>query len=211
MAVTVSPEAERFVAAERAAGRYAAPERARAVGEVLPPLRLEQGAALELLRAAARRASGLFRPTTHTHVVWSEGGRELAVDLRGPEIVFGDGQVLLRLPVFCEQTGEAMVQVLFAVGSVKQPAGLFASTPQQPTGPEAIVEPWGESLVAFAWECLLGVVTDLSAAVGKDPRGNRLVPVELASTPRVLMVWPMARHRFGGGTGLGVAAPAVDR
>lgn len=202
MGETVSAQATRYVRTERAAGRYDAPLQARATGQVLPPLRLEQAAARELLQASARRAAGLFRASTHTQIVWVEGQRELAIELKGLDIVFGEGLVTVLLPVFCEQTGAARVQVAFAVGSIKQPGGLFASTLKRPVGPEPVVQAWSDALVAFAWDCLLGMVADLAGAVGKDARGNRLVPVEMAAAPALLMVWPMARHRFAGGTGL---------
>jgi hypothetical protein len=72
-----------------------------------------------------------------------------------------------------------------------------------------VVRAWGENLVAFAWQCLLGLVSGVSGAVGKDGRGNVLVPAELVANADGLRVVPMARHRFAGSTGL--AARAVVR
>ena len=61
---------------------------------------------------------------------------------------------------------------------------------------------WGDSLVAFAWEAVLGMVAGLAAAAGKDTRGNVLVPAEMVASANGLVLQPMARHRFAGGSGL---------
>ena len=76
----------------------------------------------------------------------------------------------------------------------------------RPSGPELVVDLWGDALVAFAWQCVLGVVTGVAAATGKDARGNLLVPVELIASARGVGIVPMARHRFSGSSGL---KPAV--
>ena len=46
------------------------------------------------------------------------------------------------------------------------------------------------------------MVSGLAGAIGKDARGNVLVPVELAVSGRGVHVVPMARHRFAGSSGL---------
>ena len=88
------------------------------------------------------------------------------------------------------------VDVAFAVGTANQPSGLYASAYRRPNGPPLIVEAWGDSLVAFAWECLLGLITGVAGASGKDARGDNLVPVELTAAPNGITILPMARYRF---------------
>jgi hypothetical protein len=46
------------------------------------------------------------------------------------------------------------------------------------------------------------MVSGLAGAIGKDARGNVLVPVEMAASEKGLQVVPMARHRFVGSSGL---------
>jgi hypothetical protein len=166
------------------------------------PVFVEAKQASELVRVAARHASGLFRATKRTEVVWVDGDSELAVSLVELRIELADGLVRVLIPVRCDQTGAQMVEVDFAIGSPDAPAGLFASTYRDPIGPELIVPAWGEALVAFAWECLLGLVTGIAGATGKDARGNVLVPVEASASERGLQIVPMARHRFYGSSGL---------
>jgi len=110
----------------------------------------------------------------------------------------------VTIPVRCDQTGSAKVAVVFAVGSARQPAGLYASTFRRPNGPALIISAWGDALVAFAWQCVIGLVSGIAGATGKDSRGNVLVPAELTASEKGLKILPMARHRFSGSSGLKV-------
>ena len=173
-----------------------------AEGRVAPGIFISAAAAQKLLPVVARRASGLVRPTKRTEVVWVEGDSEIAVSLDALKLRFGDGLAIMTLMVRTDQTGTVPVHVHFACGSPGRPAGLYAAAQRRPQGPEIVVAAWGDALVAFAWQCLLGLVTGLANATGKDGRGNLLVPVEMVSTPRGIEVLPMARHRFSGSSGL---------
>lgn len=171
-------------------------------GELGPRFVISPGAAQELLPAAARQAAGHVWPTRDTEVLWVQGTDELAVSIARLGLQLAEGLVTLQLNVRCDQTGPATVDVAFACGSAKQPAGLYTATPRSPRGPAAIVPIWGDALVAFAWHCLLNLVCGAASAAGKDLRGNVLVPVDLAASERGLAVQTMARHHFYGGSGL---------
>ena len=202
MADTVAPEFERFIADERRAKRLAAAPGRMLEGQVFEPVFVESGQATELLRVAARRACGFYRPTQRTEVVWVDGDRELAVGFTGVEVKMTDGLIGVFIPVRCDQTGPAVMQVAFAVGSANKPGGVFAAAHGRPYGPELIVTVWGEALVAFAWQCVLGLVSQIAGATGKDARGNVLVPVEFTADAKGLQIVPMARYRFSGSSGL---------
>jgi hypothetical protein len=211
MAQTVAQEFARFIAAERRARRLPAATRPMAEGEVFKTVFIGPDQAIDLVRVAARRAAGFFRPSKRTEVVWVDGENELAVDFAEMNLKLSTGLIRIGIPVRCDQTGSAMVEVLFAVGSPAEPAGLYAAAPRRPTGPEVIVVAWGDALVAFAWQCVLGLVTGIAAATGKDQRGNLLVPVELSVSSRGIEIVPMARHRFAGSSSLkSNARPAVQ-
>jgi hypothetical protein len=132
----VTPEFDRFLRAEERAGRYpgmaAAP---LAAGDVAQSVFLRPEQAGELMGAAARLAVGLFRPTQRTEAVWVRGESQLAVGLTGIRVTTQEGLVGVVLPVRCDQTGRAEVTVTFAVGSEKQPAGLFAAAHRGRPGP----------------------------------------------------------------------------
>lgn len=203
MSENTAPEFVRFIDAERRAKRLPqAARRPMAEGDVFDPVVIDRRQSTALVRVAARRAAGFFRPTKRTEVIWAQGGNELAVGFAGVDAAFGDGTIRIAIPVRCDQCGEARVEVLFATGSPSRPAGLYASTAKRPSGPDIVTEVWSESLVAFAWQCVLGLVAGIAAAVGKDQRGNLLVPVELAASARGLQIVPMARHRFSGSSSL---------
>lgn len=201
----VAPEYARFVAAERRARRLpAAASKPMPEGKVFKPVSLEARQATEFFRVAARRASGLYRPSQRNEVVWVAGESELAVSLTELQVRLADGLIRVTLPVRCDQTGSAVIEVVFAVGSAREPSGLYASTFRRPNGPAIIVDTWGEALVAFAWQGVLGMVSGIAGALGKDARGNVLVPVELNAGKGALQIVPMARHRFAGASGLKV-------
>ncbi|HNJ83843.1 MAG: hypothetical protein U1E80_11860 [Piscinibacter sp.] len=202
MAETVAPEFARFVESERRAKRLPQATRKMAEGDVFEPVFIEAGRSIELMRVASRRAAGFFRPTQRSEVVWVEGENELAVGIAGVDVKLGDGLIRVLIPVRCDQSGAASVEVLFATGSPTEPAGLYAATARRPNGPEIVIAAWGDALVAFAWQCVLDLVTGIAAATGKDARGNLLVPVELAVSAHGIQILPMARHRFAGSSTL---------
>jgi hypothetical protein len=202
IAGSIAVEFERLVSSERRAGRLPPAEVAMDEGVIGHPVLVESGQASELMRVAARRAAGLFHATKRTEVVWVDGDSELAVSLTELRVELADGLVRVFMPVRCDQTGPQVIEVDFAIGSPDAPAGLFASTYRDPIGPELIVTAWGEALVAFAWECVLGLVAGVAGATGKDARGNVLVPVEASASRGGLEIVPMARHRFYGSSGL---------
>ena len=202
MADMIAREFTRFITAERYANRLPAAQAAMASGEVAKPVFVEGKQVSELLCVAARVAAGLFRPTKRTEVVWVSGDSELAVNIVELSVKLADGLIHVIVPVRCDQTGSATVEVGFAVGSASQPSGLYASTFRRPNGPELIVSAWGDALVAFAWQCIIGMASGIAGATGKDSRGNVLVPVELTASEKGLQILPMARHRFSGSSDL---------
>ena len=202
MAESVAPEFQRFVAAERRAGRVGALPAPMREGEVFGTVFVEAGKLAEFARVAARRGAGMFRPSARSEIVWVEGANQLAIDIAKLDVRVADGLIRVIIPVRSDQTGSVPIEVLFAVGSANEPAGLYAAASKKPSGPELIVDAWGEALVAFAWQCVLGVVTGIAAATGKDVRGNLLVPVELFADGRGVSIVPMARHRFAGSSTL---------
>ena len=136
MADTVAPEFARFVEAERRAQRLPAATRPMAEGEVFKTVFIEAGRSAELIRVAARRAAGFFRPSQRNEVVWVEGENELAVRFAEVNVKLSTGLIRIGIPVRCDQTGPATIEVLFAVGSPEQPAGLYAAAARRPNGPE---------------------------------------------------------------------------
>jgi hypothetical protein len=195
---SVPPDLARFVAREQRAGRLPTQLEPLPAGELGERLTVGREEASRLSIEAAKRAAGLYHPTKRTEVVWVDGDSELAVGVGGVRVETTLGAVVVTLPVRCDQTGPTEVHVTFAVGEPGRPTGLYAATQRRPRGPAAIVDTWGDAIVAFAWNIVLDLVSGLAGASGKDARGNKLVPVELEATPEGLAILPMARYRFTG-------------
>jgi hypothetical protein len=196
MADDIAPEFVRFIKEERQARRLPVVQGRLKEGEVLRPITVNSERATEFLRVAARRAAGFILPTKHTEIIWVRGDSELAVNIAALSVKLSDGLILVLIPVRCDQTGTAIVQIAFAVGTPANPTGLYAATYRRPNGPPLIINTWGEALIAFAWQCVLGMITGLAGATGKDARGNVLVPVEVSTSAKGLQIVPMARYRF---------------
>jgi hypothetical protein len=179
-------------------GDLVRPERPPVAGDRLEPVRLNRDAVAQLSTGAARRALGAAaKARATTEVVWSNGGDELAVEPAKIQVVTTAGAIAVTVPVRCDETGPAEVQVTFAVGAPDRPAGLFAATSDRPRGPAAIVDRWADALIAFAWSAVLELATSVAGTIGRDVHGDRLIPGALFATDDGLEVVPVARHRLG--------------
>ena len=87
------------------------------------------------------------------------------------------------IPVRCDQIRSATVDRHVRRRRSQPPGRHVRSTERRPRGPAIVVDTWGPALVAFAWQCVLGLISGLAGAIGKDTRGNVLVPAELEATP----------------------------
>ena len=139
---SVAPEYAKYVARQRAEGLLP-PPKPRDTGQIGDDIRLDPGSAVELMRVAALRAAGIFRPTKRTTIAWVDGGNQLAIIVAELDLEFADGLVAVVVPVRCDQV-EGKVRVTFAVGSPDRPRGLYAATEKRPRGPQLVVDVWGE-------------------------------------------------------------------
>jgi hypothetical protein len=194
----LSEECRRLLAELRRRCPGALPADPVTSGSVVETVHITPNQALKLFAPAAAIAAGFdrFAKPSRRPVKWREGERELLVFPGDVSVRLGDGVIAIAIPVFSDQTDKAMVHVTFVVGDPKRPAGLVAATDARPTGPAAIVDAWGDALVAFAWHIVIEVATTIAGEAGRDVDGSRLVPIAIAASPDGLFVVPMARHEF---------------
>jgi hypothetical protein len=149
-----------------------------------------------LVRSAALAISGFADDAADRapSVLWRNGESELLVLPGGVQTQLADGIVALSVPVRCDQSGDAFVHMSFFVGAPDRPAGLVAATEPRPRGPAAVVDVWGERLVAFGWRIVVELATHIAAESGRDEDGAPLLPVAITATSRGLTVLPIARH-----------------
>jgi hypothetical protein len=150
-----------------------------------------------LQRAFATAVAGTGGTTDDLpDIVWVDGDNELLVRPSKMRVVFRTGFALVGITVYTQQTGDVEVVVPFALGTPDQPLGLIAATETTPRGPAAIVDAWGDPLIAAAWDALLRVARDTAAAAGVDDAHQPLAPIALAADRHGLTVTPQARHAF---------------
>jgi hypothetical protein len=172
-------------------------------GGLGPLLPVPPDQADQLYRLMARQLSGLpdvqtdpASPPAPGIVVWSRGDDELGIVVEKIATRLADGVIAVDIPVVCDEIGDGMVRVRFAVGRKDRPAGMLTSTDERPSGPAAVVDVWGEELTAFAWTTLVHAMARLADATAHDVDGAGLVPISLTSTPDGLTLQTMARHTF---------------
>ena len=165
-------------------------------GAVGPEIPLSHDEVQKLASVAAITAAGLPMGADAGQVVWSQGGNELLVMLAKVAIHVDHGIALVDIPVSCDQQAEGRITVAFAVGDDRRPAGMLAVTEDRPRGPRIVVDVWGESLTAFAWQVLLTVSTAVAGSAGDDVDGAPLIPAGLTATGDGLRILTMARHPF---------------
>ena len=174
-----------------------------------PSVKLPAGAvAPSVLRVPAKDAEVVMRRLIHLvadiradsppTVVWVLGKDELLVFLDKTALSCAPGIITISLFVSCDELkGTKRVDIQFAVGSPTRPSGLIRSTFDRVAAPAEIADTWSKSLIAFAWETLVTVATQLAAGVGRDASKRPLVPATIAADRSVLLIGAMARNALG--------------
>ena len=182
-------------------GRPGAPLKPLAAGATAPPVSVPAADMEALTRAAlgaaAATAAGDGTPAggkPPAQVVWQDADGEVLVHLDRTRVVLHPGLVLVAMTLETDQTGAGELVVPFAVGGPDSPAGLIAVTERLPRGPQALVDRWGQSVIAAAWLALLDVAHGLALHTGVDEEGARLIPGALSVDGSQLTVVPQARH-----------------
>ncbi len=175
-----------------------------AVGPVRTPRKPPAaGHVVAAVKVAASNTRSLYRTAFTAHatgspqaedVVWVDGDDELLVHTSKVRVAFSDGFVVVGIPVFSEQSGEAEVVVSLAVGRQDEPTGLVIAAETIPRGPAAVVERWGDPLVAAAWAALVELSVHVAAAAGVDDQNQPLVPTAIVAHGDGIDVTPQARY-----------------
>jgi hypothetical protein len=172
---------------------------------VVPDVVLDPGSTADWIRVPAKTAQRLLVEVTRLvadlpadsgrDVVWQSGANELLVLTDRVTLEVATGLVTVGIPVSCDQLRDtAVVRVPLAVGTTKEIRALFMSTFAAPDGPDVVTAVWADSLIAFAWECLLTLAQRLAAEAGRDRQGRPLQPGAIAAERGVLLVKAMARN-----------------
>jgi len=104
-------------------------------------------------------------------VVWVDGADEVLVHLPSLRVALRDKLVAVSVDLECDQTGRETLVMPFAVGGLRDPAGLVAATEALPRGDGLLVGRWGRILQDATWSALLAVVDDYATRLKKLPFG----------------------------------------
>jgi hypothetical protein len=178
-------------------GIFIPPSKPLPPGQHLDPIRLDVPTLRKLAPGAAGRALGQSVASKVTEVIWSQGGDELSIDPAKIDVKTAAGVVLFAIPVRCDQSGQGVAEVALAVGAPDRGAGMLAVATRRPQGPTAVVDRWGDALIALAWGTLLELAGSISGVAGRDVSGGELIPGSIVADEVGLLVVPYARHRLG--------------
>lgn len=151
-------------------------------------LKVEAEKAQRLLQQSVRLVADLPKDSS-ADVVWVQGASELLVRTGSIGLDCREGLITVTLTVTCDQLREdALVQVPFAVGTDRAPAGLVMSALTRPVGVDVVIDEWSSALTAFAWEAVLHLAQTLCAQEGA------FVPASIAAGRGVLLILPVERR-----------------
>jgi hypothetical protein len=186
------------VARLRTARGAAAPLEPLAAGVAAAPLTIPVARLARLFPLAFAEAAGAPAAAPQ-QVVWVRGDNELLVRAAQVRLLPRDGLILIGIPVFTEQSGDAEIVVTFAVGSSAGSIGLIMAAEAAPRGHPLIVLRWGDELTAAAWLALVKLTTSIAAAMGVDDQHVALIPAALAADSKGITVVAQARHSIDRG------------
>jgi hypothetical protein len=168
-------------------------------GQPLPPVNLDPKMLQSLLASALIVAAGLDPARTASPpppVLWDDGKNRLLVHLVEARLNAGDGFVDLTVNVECDQTQRAPVTCTFVTSSPDRSGGFVWATEDRPRGPMAVVDVWGEALIALCWRALIEVARVGAGRAGTDTFGRPLIASTVVASPDGLQIVPMGAHRF---------------
>jgi len=145
-------------------------------------LSFDEAEAGRLYRRAFGDAVAPGRPEPASAVVWLDGAAELLIRADAVRLACLDSLLLVGVPVFCEELGDAEVVVPFALAQPTAAGLLRAATETLPRGPAQIVERWGEEITGAAWEALVALADAVAVAVDAGDRR----PATVVAAPKRL-------------------------
>lgn len=161
-------------------------------GEVVDPIEVRNDDFQELIYTAF----GVTDKRRRNQVIWEQAGSELLVHLGRTRVQVVEGLIIVGLTVESNESGQVEVTIPFAVGRPDRLAGMVVTTEPKPRGPTIIIDRWGESLIAAAWQAVLDVIGTLSARAGVDEEGSPLLPGAIVADDNLLRVVAQAPQVF---------------
>jgi hypothetical protein len=157
-------------------------------GQVNPPFNLPDRDIAKLTRAAMTPENGART------ILWRKAGSEVLFHPQKTRIEIRDGLIIVGIVLESVQTKVATLTVPFAVGTEQRLANTVMVTEERPRGPLLLVEIWGDTVIAAAYEAVLQVISGMATAAGSDQLGQPLKPGAVIAGKGGLTVVPQAFH-----------------
>ncbi len=127
------------------------------------------------VRAIIQRAlAGNPNPTADANssqiVVWDDFGDQVLVHLDSVQLRLVRTFAFVSVDFECDQAGRAPLIVTFAMGGVRDAAGLVATTDDAPRGHPLLASRWGRIYQETVWAALIGTARQHASERGKVPR-----------------------------------------
>jgi hypothetical protein len=155
---------------------------------------LQRTDADQLFRAAFLRACNVDPRIADRGLLWRDGDNEMVLVVDKVAISTTDRLIVVSLPIYTDQSGDATVAIPFVTNPADSALGLIASSEAKPRGPKAVVDIFGDALIAVAWAALVETAAAWAAAAGEAGGHGRLAPAGLVATRTGFLV--SAQGRF---------------
>lgn len=141
-----------------------------------------------LLRLALVKVCGGDATAARRGILWRDADDELVLYVGRARLATANRLVVVSIPVYTDQSGDAEVVVPVVTNTPADPVGLIAATEARPRGPAAAIDVFGEALVATVWAALVETAAAWASAAGRGTTGGTLAPAGLAATKAALRV-----------------------
>jgi len=101
-------------------------------------------------------------------VIWVDAGDEVLVHLDSIQVRILDRMIVVSVDLETDQTGRAPLICPYALGGLRDQAGLIATTHELARGNRLLAARWGPILQSALWAALTGLATDHA-----DERGQQ--------------------------------------
>lgn len=162
-------------------------------GQLRPIPDLERGRAERLFQSALVRVCGGDPRVAARGILWRDAGNEIVLHPARATLATGERLIVVAIPVYTDQTGDALVAIPFVTNAGDSALGLIAATETTPRGPAAVVDVFGDTLVAVAWAALVETAAAWAGAAGDAAGHGRLAPAGLSATKAALLVTAQGR------------------
>jgi hypothetical protein len=134
-------------------------------------------------------------------VIWVDAGDEVLVHLDSIQVRILNRIIIVSVDLETDQTGRAPLICSYALGSLRDQAGLIATTHELARGNRLLAARWGPVLQSALWAALTGLAKDHAGERGQQGYAIHALPgritLKSAVVPPVALSTPVVTTRKG--------------